>query len=77
MRLKTRGETIREVLEKYLDDDDDMKDMNLTAKWGPLSFENGRCQTRSRNETGPIAEASPSLHPWMLIGRIDTVVRSG
>lgn len=34
VRLKTRGETIREVLEKYLDDDDDMKDMNLTAKWG-------------------------------------------
>lgn len=32
VRLKTRGETIKEVLEKYLDDDDDMKDMNLTAK---------------------------------------------
>lgn len=32
VRLKTRGETIREVLEKYLDDDSDMKDMNLTAK---------------------------------------------
>ena len=32
VRLKTRGETIKEVLEKYLDDDSDMKDMNLTAK---------------------------------------------
>lgn len=32
VRLKTRGETIREVLEKYLDDDGDMKDMNLSAK---------------------------------------------
>lgn len=32
VRLNTRGETIREVLEKFLDDDDDMKDMNLSAK---------------------------------------------
>ena len=32
VRLKTRGETIKEVLEKYLDDDEDMRDMNLTAK---------------------------------------------
>ncbi len=36
VRLKTRGETIREVLEKYLDDDSDMKDMNLSAKCAPL-----------------------------------------
>lgn len=31
-RYTTRVETIREVLEKFLDDDDDMHDMNLTAK---------------------------------------------
>lgn len=31
-RLTTRVETIREVLEKFLDDDEDMHDMNLTAK---------------------------------------------
>ncbi len=49
MRLKTRGETIREVLEKYLDDDDDMKDMNLTAKWGTPPLGEGQHQTSSRN----------------------------
>ncbi|KAK9867744.1 hypothetical protein WJX84_007910 [Apatococcus fuscideae] len=32
VRLTTKVETIREVLEKFLDDDSDMKDMNLTAK---------------------------------------------
>ncbi len=37
VRLKTRGETIKEVLEKYLDDDSDMKDMNLTAKCAQCS----------------------------------------
>ena len=31
-RYTTRVETIREVLEKFLDDDEDMHDMNLTAK---------------------------------------------
>ena len=30
--LKTRVETVKEILEKFLDDDDDMRDMNLTAK---------------------------------------------
>jgi magnesium transporter len=32
VRLTTRVETLREVLEKFLDDDSDMKDMNLTAR---------------------------------------------
>ncbi|GLC60383.1 hypothetical protein PLESTB_001606400 [Pleodorina starrii] len=32
VRLTTRVETIREVLEKFLDDDSDMHDLNLTAK---------------------------------------------
>jgi magnesium transporter len=32
VRLTTRVETLREVLEKFLDDDADMRDMNLTAK---------------------------------------------
>ncbi|KAL4856218.1 Magnesium transporter MRS2-7 [Chlorella vulgaris] len=32
VRLTTRVETLREVLEKFLDDDSDMKDLNLTAK---------------------------------------------
>ena len=32
VRLTTRVETLREVLEKYLDDDSDMVDMNLAAK---------------------------------------------
>lgn len=38
VRLNTRVETIHELLEKLLDDDDDMKDLNLTAKQlvGPL-----------------------------------------
>ena len=31
-RLTTRVETLREVLEKYLDDDDDMKEMYLSKK---------------------------------------------
>lgn len=31
VRLTTRVETAREVLEKFLDDDDDMHDLNLTA----------------------------------------------
>ena len=35
VRLFTRVETIRELLERLLDDDDDMRDMNLTAKCAP------------------------------------------
>lgn len=40
VRLNTRVETIHELLEKLLDDDDDMKDLNLTAKQlvGPLEL---------------------------------------
>ena len=32
VRLTTRVETIREFLQKFLDDDSDMHDMNLTAR---------------------------------------------
>ena len=32
VRLTTRVETLREVLEKFLDDDRDMLDMNLSAR---------------------------------------------
>jgi magnesium transporter len=32
VRLTTRVETLREVLEKFLDDDGDMRDMNLAAR---------------------------------------------
>ena len=32
VRLSTRVETLKEVLQKYLDDDADMKDLNLSAK---------------------------------------------
>ena len=32
VRLNTRVETIHELLEKLLDDDNDMKDMNLSVK---------------------------------------------
>jgi len=32
VRLNTRVETIRELLEKLLDDDEDMRDMNLSAR---------------------------------------------
>lgn len=33
VRMTTRTETLREVLEKFLDDDSNMKDMNLTGKY--------------------------------------------
>lgn len=37
VRLFTRVETIRELLERLLDDDSDMRDMNLTAKCAPAA----------------------------------------
>ena len=42
VRLSTRVETLKEVLQKYLDDDADMKDLNLSAKCAP------RCGGRLR-----------------------------
>ena len=47
VRLKTRGETIKEVLEKYLDDDSDMKDMNLTAKCADAPGTRGSLESTS------------------------------
>jgi magnesium transporter len=35
VRLTTRVETVREVLERFLDDDEDMHDLNLTANYEP------------------------------------------
>ncbi len=32
VRLTTRVETLREVLEKFLEDDDDMRDMNISVR---------------------------------------------
>ncbi|KAK9832889.1 hypothetical protein WJX74_000843 [Apatococcus lobatus] len=34
VRLKTRAETVKEVLQKYLDDEDDLKDLHLSARLG-------------------------------------------
>ena len=42
VRLFTKVETIRELLERLLDDDDDMRDMNLTAKCG-VAFTSVQC----------------------------------
>ena len=42
VRLNTRVETIRALLEKYLDDDDDMEDLNLTGKQC-VSVESSSC----------------------------------
>ena len=36
VRLKTRVETVKEVLEKYMEDEDDMCAMNLTARSAPV-----------------------------------------
>uniref|UniRef100_A0A1D2AE65 Magnesium transporter n=1 Tax=Auxenochlorella protothecoides TaxID=3075 RepID=A0A1D2AE65_AUXPR len=43
VRLNTRVETLREVLEKFLNDDSDMKDLHLTAKereWQEAQLQN-------------------------------------
>ncbi|KAK9867748.1 hypothetical protein WJX84_011970 [Apatococcus fuscideae] len=34
VRLKTRAETVKEVLQKYLDDEEDLKDLHLSARLG-------------------------------------------
>ncbi|DBA67446.1 TPA: hypothetical protein ACH3X2_001730 [Trebouxia sp. C0005] len=42
VRLKTRVETIRELLEKFLEDEGDMKSMNLTAREQHLQHISGK-----------------------------------
>ena len=70
VRLKTRGETIKEVLEKYLDDDSDMKDMNLTAKCARTQEQRLVDSAASQNisealdDLGPAAAVSFALLPW-------------
>lgn len=43
---------VREVLEGYLDDDQDMKDMNLTAKEQHALHQEMEAQVRSRESMG-------------------------
>lgn len=51
VRLTTRVETIRELLEKLLDDDDDMRDMNLTARARHAAMDERRHQQISNDTT--------------------------
>jgi len=53
VRLTTRVETVREVLEKFLDDDEDMHDLNLTANEArELAETEPELATVSRNTIG-------------------------
>lgn len=56
VRLTTRVETLREVLEKFLDDDDDMRDMNLTAK-----------EAREAQERAAEANRQSSVQPFDVV----------
>lgn len=51
VRLKTRVETIRELLEKFLEDESDMKSMNLTARCGPCTV-----SPQSQNRLGMVVQ---------------------
>lgn len=67
VRLNTRGETIREVLEKFLDDDDDMKDMNLSAKAEEALQRRMSLQRRSVESTAfhrHFHQAEAEDHSW-------------
>lgn len=60
VRLKTRTETLREVLEKFLDDDENMKDMNLTGKAEEKEErEQQALQRRSMQLSGTYPQQSP------------------
>ncbi len=52
VRLTTRVETVREVLEKFLDDDEDMHDLNLTANEAREMAETGQPQVRGGGRAG-------------------------
>lgn len=64
VRLKTRVETIREVLQKYLDDDSDMKDLHLSAKADEAVQRANTVQARLLQD--PSAIATPKTRPLEL-----------
>lgn len=55
VRLKTRVETIRELLEKFLEDESDMKSMNLTARCDPCTL-SPQCSEQTRMVVQVIAQ---------------------
>lgn len=82
VRLTTRVETVREVLEKFLNDDEDMHDMNLTAKeqdrleqlrekeqslvGTPRSRRSSRSSSDSEEEEEEIAEVEMILEAYFM-----------
>lgn len=58
VRLKTRVAAMKELLAKLLDDDEDMKDLDLTAKRADLSART--TQTQQRPEPGVAPTMTPS-----------------
>lgn len=63
VRLTTKVETIREVLEKFLDDDSDMKDMNLTAKVC-AALVRARCPSQSLEASARASELLTWCRTW-------------
>lgn len=60
VRLTTRVETIRELLEKFLEDDEDMHDMNLTARQQDMLE---RHESQLRNIARSSLQGSQPLFP--------------
>ena len=61
VRLSTRVETLKEVLQKYLDDDADMKDLNLSAKCAEWT------NTNTRYPPGSVVEPAGNADAGQLI----------
>ncbi|GAB4815414.1 hypothetical protein N2152v2_002460 [Parachlorella kessleri] len=59
VRLTTRVETLREVLEKFLDDDSDMMDMNLTALEAERQQDAARAQLLSMQRAAMSGRDTP------------------
>jgi len=59
VRLTTRVETIRELLEKFLEDDSDMHDMNLTARQQDILERQTSLIRKSMARTSPTGLAPP------------------
>ncbi|KAL0028536.1 hypothetical protein WJX77_012737 [Trebouxia sp. C0004] len=66
VRLKTRVETIRELLEKFLEDEGDMKSMNLTAREQHLHHISGK--PLDPDDKVAYLEQAPSLR--LALGRL-------
>ncbi|KAI3437682.1 hypothetical protein D9Q98_000131 [Chlorella vulgaris] len=66
VRLTTRVETLREVLEKFLDDDSDMKDLNLTAKEEDRSDDNERQAAAAMPFDVPLPFTGETVHESLL-----------